>query len=254
MKKEEGRYGVAETPHAWIYYKDSGGSGVPVLMLHGNAQTHRVFEFYEKKLSENYRVLLMDSRAHGRSKVRGAEQKREFTITDMAEDVAAFLDVLRIPDCILLGFSDGANVALEFASLFPERAVAVIAVSGNCSPDGLIFPVRLMSVLKYRFLKIINRLPGHCFFRCQQRASLLCNAPMMSREQLQKIKAPVLLIAGTWDVVKVSDSREMKHQIPHARLILIKRGTHMSMFVRKQRYLKMIQDFLNADKHFPASI
>lgn len=246
MKKEEGRYAVAETPHAWIYYKDSGGSGVPILMLHGNAQTHRIFEFYEKKLSEKYRVLLMDSRAHGQSKLRGAEKKREFTITDMAEDVAAFLDVLQIQNCILLGFSDGANIALEFASLFPEKTASVIAISGNSSPEGLIFPVRSVSILKYQFFKLMNRFLKHGFIRYQQRASLLCNSPMMSSEQLQRIKAPVLLIAGTWDVVKVSHSREMMHRIPHARLILIKRGTHMSMFGQKQLYLKIIQSFLDS--------
>ena len=246
MKEEESRYGVAETPHAWIYYKDSGGSGAPVLMLHGNAQTHRIFAFYEKKLSEQYRVILMDSRAHGRSKIKGTARKREFTITDMAEDVAALLGVLQIQKCILLGFSDGANVALEFASLFPEKTVSVIAVSGNSSPDGLIFPVRLVSILKYQFFRGLNRFLKYRFFACQQRASLLCHSPMMSREQLRKIKAPVLLRAGTWDVVKVSHSREMTQQIPHAKLILIKRGTHMSMFVRKQLYLKMIQDFLQS--------
>lgn len=245
MKKEEGRYEVAETPHAWIYYKDSSGSGIPILMLHGNAQTHRIFEFYEKKLASEYRVILMDSRAHGRSKIRGTEQKREFTITDMAEDVNAFLDLLQITNCILLGFSDGANIALEFASLFPEKTVAVLAISGNSSPDGLIFPVRFVSILKYQFFKLVNRLLKHCFIRCQQRASLLCNSPKMSSEQLRKIKAPVLLIAGTWDVVKVSHSREMMRQIPQARLILIKRGTHMSMFDHKQLYLKIIQSFLS---------
>ena len=187
----------------------------------------------------------MDSRAHGQSKLKGTERKREFTVTDMAEDVAALLAVLQIQSCILLGFSDGANVALEFASLFPEKTVSVIAISGNSSPDGLIFPVRFLSSLEYLFLKILNRFLKRYFFRYQQMASLLCHSPMMSSAQLRKIKAPVLLIAGTWDVVKVSHSREMRRQIPHARLVLIKRGTHMSMFVRKQLYLKIIRNFLN---------
>lgn len=247
MKKESDRYGVAETPHAWIYYKDSGGSGMPILMLHGNAQTHRIFQYYEKQFSGKYRVLLMDSRAHGRSKIKTEDGRKEFTITDMAEDVAALLDILKIHACVLLGFSDGANIALEFASLFPEKTISVIAISGNSSPDGLIFPVRLFSILKYRFLKAMNRLLKHYFFRYQQLASLLCNSPTMDSGQLQKIEAQVLLIAGTWDVVKVSHSRKLMHQIPHARLVLVKGGTHMSMFGRKQLYLKMIQSFLDSD-------
>ena len=69
MEKMICRQGMADTPKAWIYYKESG-HGVPILMLHGNAETHMIFDFYEKKLSANYRVILMDSRAHGRSRIK----------------------------------------------------------------------------------------------------------------------------------------------------------------------------------------
>lgn len=244
MTKMYYRQGVADTPHAWIYYKDSGGQGTPLLMLHGNAETHLVFDYYEKKLSEKYRTILMDSRAHGRSELKPECAKKEFTITDMAGDVAALLDALHIKSCILLGFSDGANIALEFASLFPERTTAVIAVSGNISPDGLILPLRLFSTGKYYFLKAVNGFFKQHLFRQQQLASLLCNSPMMTEEQLQEIKAPVLLIAGTHDVVKVSHSRRMAHLIPHAQLVLMKGDTHTAMFVRKQQYLEIIESFL----------
>ncbi len=207
MEKMICRQGMADTPQAWIYYKESG-HGVPILMLHGNAETHMIFDFYEKKLSANYRVILMDSRAHGRSRIKPDNADAEFTTADMAKDAAALLDVLRIPSCILFGFSDGANIALEFASLFPERTLSVIAVSGNVTPDGLILPVRMFCIGKYYCLKaatslfrgICKKNPAascilSCLFRHQQLASLLCNSPMMSREQLENVQAPVLLIA-----------------------------------------------------------
>ena len=130
MEKMICRQGMADTPQAWIYYKESG-RGTPILMLHGNAETHLIFDYYEKKLSMRYRVILMDSRAHGRSHIKPQYADSEFTTADMAKDAAALLDVLHIQSCILFGFSDGANIALEFASLFPERTQAVIAVSGR---------------------------------------------------------------------------------------------------------------------------
>ena len=176
----------------------------------------------------------------------------------MARDAAALLDILHIPSCILFGFSDGANIALEFASLFPDRTRAVIAISGNVSPDGLILPVRAFCVGKYYCLKaatslfrgICKKNPAascilSCLFRHQQLASLLCNSPMMSREQLENVQAPVLLIAGTRDLVKVSHSRLMARLIPRAQLVLIKGATHTSMFGRKAFYLKIIHDFLD---------
>ena len=248
MQKISCRQGVADTPHAWIYYKDHGGRGTPLVMLPGNAETHRVFKYYEKQLSGTYRTILMDSRAHGRSKMKPAYAKREFTIADMAEDVAVLLDTLHIKSCILLGFSDGANIALEFASRFPERTISVIAVSGNISPDGLIFPLQLFSSVKYTLLKAVNGFFSQHLFRQQQLASLLCNSPMMTKADLQKIKAPVLLIAGTRDVVKVSHSRRMERLIPHARLVLVKGATHTSMFAREKEYLKMIWEFLETRK------
>ena len=257
MEKMTCHQGMADTPQAWIYYKESG-AGIPVLMLHGNAETHLIFDYYEKKLSMKYRVILMDSRAHGRSRIKPEYAESEFTTTDMARDAAALLDILHIPSCILFGFSDGANIALEFASLFPDRTRAVIAISGNVSPDGLIFPVRAFCVGKYyclraaaEFFKHRNGndfVRKHIFpplFHHQQLASLLCNSPMISHKQLEKIQAPVLLIAGTRDLVKASHSRLMARLIPHAQLVLVKGATHTAMFGRKAFYLKIISDFLN---------
>ena len=134
----------------------------------------------------------------------------------------------------------------------------MIAISGNVSPDGLILPVRAFCVGKYFCLKaatslfrgICKKNPAascilSCLFRHQQLASLLCNSPMMSREQLENVQAPVLLIAGTRDLVKVSHSRLMARLIPRAQLVLIKGATHTSMFGRKAFYLKIIHDFLD---------
>ena len=242
---------MADTPDARIYYKDSG-QGLPVLMLHGNAETHLIFEYYEKRLSREYRTILMDSRAHGRSTLKPHCADKEFTITDMAKDVAALLDALHITSCILVGFSDGANIALEFASLFPERTRAVIAVSGNIAPDGLILPVQLFCAWKYQLFKTastaVKKHPGKLsswLFQHQQLSSLLCNAPTMTKKQLHSIKAPVLLIAGTNDIVKVSHSRLISRLIPRAQLLLMKGDTHTSMFVRKGFYLKAIRKFLD---------
>lgn len=93
---------------------------------------------------------------------------------------------------------------------------------------------------------------GHAFadtvyshvFRCQQLASLLCNSPLMTKEQLHAIQAPVLLLAGTRDLVKTSHSRLMARLIPRAQLVLVNGATHTSMFGRKQFYLNVILDFL----------
>lgn len=127
-----------DTSEAHLYY-EVVGHGTPVLMLHGNSQSHHVFHSYKRNLQKSYQVILMDSRGHGRSMTA----RQSFTIHDMACDAAALLDHLGIAKAILLGFSDGANIALEFACCFPERTLAVISASGNALSYGLRFPVRL---------------------------------------------------------------------------------------------------------------
>ena len=81
MEKMICRQGMADTSQAWIYYKESG-RGTPILMLHGNAETHLIFDYYEKKLSMKYRVILMDSRAHGRSRIKPQQRFWMFFISD----------------------------------------------------------------------------------------------------------------------------------------------------------------------------
>lgn len=94
------------------------------------------------KLQGSYQVILMDSRGHGFSHLKDSWANRLFTIHDMALDVAALLDKLHISKIILFGFSDGANIALEFSSLYPERTLAVTLPAGNALPHGLRLPVR----------------------------------------------------------------------------------------------------------------
>ena len=244
MEKMICRQGMADTPKAWIYYKESG-HGVPILMLHGNAETHMIFDFYEKKLSANYRVILMDSRGHGRSMT----VRQSFTIHDMACDAAALLDHLGIAKAILLGFSDGANIALEFACCFPERTLAVISASGNALSYGLRFPVRLAAQFTgcaLSFLK--NRLPDSSL-RLQltkrlQLNSLLTDSPHLSAGRLQHIQAPVLILAGTRDLIKPSHSRWLARQIPTSRLLLMTGGRHTSIFRTPAPYLRAILAFL----------
>ena len=137
MEKMICRQGMADTPQAWIYYKESG-AGIPVLMLHGNAETHLIFDYYEKKLSMKYRVILMDSRAHGRSRIKPEYAESEFTTTDMARDAAALLDILHIPSCILFGFSYGAK---KFDRLREAIKTSIIWSTSFCLVVGLVMAV-----------------------------------------------------------------------------------------------------------------
>lgn len=241
-------HGYVTTPQADLYYEISG-HGIPILFLHGNSQSHRIFHSYARKLQGFYQVILMDSRGHGLSRLHGSRANHLFTIQDMAQDVAALLDKLHISKVILFGFSDGANIALEFASLYPKRALAVISASGNALPHGLRLPVRLGARFSGQLFGALKKfLPAgplrQSVTKRQQLNSLLTDSPYLSAERLHQITAPVLLIAGTRDLIKTSHTNWMAAQIPNCRLYLVEGGTHQVIFQQEKECWKVIREFL----------
>lgn len=240
--------GYVTTPQAHLYYEISG-HGTPILFLHGNSQSHHIFHSYAHKLQDSYQVILMDSRGHGLSRLHGSQVNSLFTIQDMAQDVIALLNKLHISKVILFGFSDGANIALEFASLYPERTLAVISASGNALPHGLRLPIRLgarfTGQLFGTFKKFLPCGPLRQYLtNRQQLNSLLTDSPYLPAERLHQITAPVLLIAGTRDLIKTSHTNWMASQIPDCQLYLVEGGTHQVIFLRESECWKVILNFL----------
>ncbi|MDO4268087.1 MAG: alpha/beta hydrolase [Eubacteriales bacterium] len=249
--KNHGNGGILETETAQIYY-ETCGSGVPVVMLHGNGESHEIFRPYVKALSGAVEAVLMDSRGHGRSKLKKGAGA-EFTTRDMAEDVIALLDHLRIQKALLLGFSDGANVALEAAFLYPDRIRGVIAASGNAHPLGMLLPFYLMVAGQYAAACVMGRLCRDRRKRAEFQKSRMLNgimfhSPKLSAKELGRITAPVLLIAGTRDVIRESHTRWMAERIPGSRLALLKGGWHEDFIRKPERYIREIRRFLSCVK------
>lgn len=241
--------GCMETPYGEIYY-EVYGKGTPLLMLHGNAGSHKEFLSYTGQMCGKYKVILMDSRGHGRSLLKTKTARQEFTAFDMAEDVKRLMDYLHLGQGILLGFSDGANTALEFAVRYPGRTLAVVSVSGNAQPRGLWLPAYMFIYVKYHVAGFFRHFCSFGWLRQkagQSRlfASLILHSPSLTEDRLSQIKTPVLLIAGTLDIIKVSHTKWMASKIPGSRLVLVKGGTHGAFFRRHSLYLKPIMDFLD---------
>ncbi len=153
----------------------------------------------------------------------------------MAEDVVRLLDHLKIEKAVILGFSDGANTALEFAADHPERAEKIIAVSANALPDGLIPPMLFMENTRFQCAKILENIkPVGKFGKWCKESSFKQPDPSFPflTEEIEKISVPVLLMAGTHDLIKESHTRIIARCIPGSRLVLIK-GVHTRAFRKK---------------------
>ena len=92
-----------------LYYTEQG-QGTPFVLLHGNGESSDYFSHQIEHFSKTYRVIAVDTRGHGKSPRGDAP----FTLAQFVEDLKQLLDYLELKKIILLGFSDGGNIAMMF--------------------------------------------------------------------------------------------------------------------------------------------
>ena len=232
--------GYADNHFASLYYKELG-QGVPLVMLHGNGESHQIFGRLSELMSRHYRVILMDSRGHGASKLRDTVRAQELTTSSMADDVVQVMDVLHVPKAVILGFSDGANVALEAASRYPDKVLAVVAVSGNALPRGMTAVSYAQVKAGYGFWRVMEKLslPQGMKERAvsgRQLNGLMANWPHLTAEKLSLIQAPVLLLTGRRDMIRPRHSLWMGEQIPDAKVVFVKGADHFTLLKKERAY------------------
>ena len=241
-----------KTKEVMLHYKIRG-EGIPLLMLHGNGENLHLFDRQAKFYAKYFKVIRMDSRDHGLSRLRSEKKKKELDFHQFSDDIIAILDKENIKKVIVLGFSDGANAALIAACDEPKRFLAIIAIGGNLHPLGLRFSLFSTVLLRYYILKFLLRFPMTHRMRsiAEQKyrlIALMAKHPIVSSQELKQISVPVLFIAGENDVIRKNHTVWMKRQILNAKLVIIKKAGHSSMFDdmfrQKDQYRQVIYQFL----------
>ncbi|QCX74152.1 AB hydrolase superfamily protein YdjP [Streptomyces sp. YIM 121038] len=102
------------TDGARLAYRDSGGGGVPLIMLHGWGQTQAMFRHQLAELAPGRRVVTVDLRGHGLS----GKPRHGYRIARLARDVLELVDHLRLPRFDALGWSMGVSVWWSFVDQY----------------------------------------------------------------------------------------------------------------------------------------
>jgi 3-oxoadipate enol-lactonase len=105
-----------------IYYQDTGGGGVPVVLAHGFLMDRTMFDPQIEAFAGEYRLITWDQRGFGQTEF----DSQPFSYWDSADDCLALLDHLKLDRAILGGMSQGGFVALRAALNAPERVTALI--------------------------------------------------------------------------------------------------------------------------------
>jgi pimeloyl-ACP methyl ester carboxylesterase len=220
-----------------LYYQEKGDQE-PFILLHGNGEDSSYFKNQIEYFSNRYRVIALDTRGHGKSP-RGT---KPFTIEQFSCDLYDFMAGLEIPRAVILGFSDGANIAMKFAIKYPNMVKSLILNGGNLNPKGVKrttqIPIEIGYIIARRFA---SKSPDAK--RNAEMLGLMVNEPNIGRNELSKIAAPTLVICGSGDMIKESHTKEIAGNIPNAKLSIIK-GDHFIANKRFDAFNKEVEDFL----------
>ena len=124
------------------FYRNNGerihyeiiGKGFPIVFLHGNNLESGYFK-KQRVLSKYYKLVFVDSLGHGKS----GDVLGKISFSYLADSLDELLSYLNIEKCLLVGHSDGANLAIKYAALHKERVAGILANSGNITFTGLKF-------------------------------------------------------------------------------------------------------------------
>lgn len=221
-----------------LFYEEMG-SGEPLILLHGNGEDHTIFDNVAKHFAKQYHVIAIDTRGHGKSPL-GDEP---FSLYQFAEDLNEFMNEQKIEKANILGFSDGGNIALIFASEYPEKVIKLIANGANTKPSGIKPLVHLAMLFRYMLYSIAAAFSGK-FELKKALYYIMLHEPHITKEELEQITAPTLVLVGTEDLIRESESKYIKKSIPNSEIVFVL-GNHFIVKNNTKDYIFAVEKFLD---------
>jgi pimeloyl-ACP methyl ester carboxylesterase len=219
--------------HGGLGHSGNWGYQVPALILHG------------------YRVVVIDSRGHGRSTRDG----RLYTYELMASDVLAVMDALDLENAAFVGWSDGACTALILAAHNPSRVTGVFFFACNMDPTG---------TKEFEFGRVVQRCfarhvkeyarysptPGQ-FDEFSEAVGLMQRTqPDYSADDLAQIRVPVAIVHSEHDeFIRREHAEYLARCIPNAEFVYLTEVSHFAPLQRPAQFNNAILAFLGQGLH-----
>ena len=117
-----------------LYYEEQG-AGAPILCIHGTGSSTALWRDAAVELAKRGRAIVYDRRGFGRSE---RPDPLLIEVHQQADDAAALIDALGAAPAIVIGRSQGGEIAVDLALRYPERVRALMLLEGgglSLSPD-----------------------------------------------------------------------------------------------------------------------
>jgi pimeloyl-ACP methyl ester carboxylesterase len=226
------------------------GRGAPVVLLHGGLANSNYWGLLVRALAPHYRVIVMDSRGHGRS----SRDTRPYGYDLMASDVVALMDYLKIDKAALVGWSDGAIIGLDIALHHPERLSKLYAFAANSDP-GAVKDVEKSPVFSAFIARArqeyaqLSPTPTEYDAFLKQIEKMWDSEPHWTANDLQTIKVPTWIVDADHDeAIKRENTLFMADNIPGSGLLIQPQVSHFSFLQDPAQFNGDVAHFL---EHVP---
>jgi pimeloyl-ACP methyl ester carboxylesterase len=206
------------------------GNGAPVILLHGGLANSNYWGILVRALAPHYRVVVMDSRGHGRS----SRDARPYGYDLMASDVLALMDYLKVDKAALVGWSDGAIIGLDIALHHPERLSKLFAFAANSDPSAVKevekSPVFSAFIARARNeYESLSPTPKEYDSFLAQITKMWESEPHWTADDLHTIKVPTWIVDADHDeAIKRENTLFMADNIPGSGLLIQPQVSHFS--------------------------
>ncbi len=238
-----GAGGFFETGGIKMYY-EVYGEGKPMVLIHGSGQSIADMKAQIDYFSGDYKVLIADSRAHGKSGLG----EGDLTYVQMSKDWSALIEHLDMAPANIVGWSDGGNIGLRMAVDHPQVVAKLATMGSNLQPDESAvqsWAVQWVLDTTEEVNKMLASGDTSQDWKVQaEHLRLLREQPNMSLKELSTIKAPVLVMAGDRDVIRDEHTVLMYQNIPKAHLAIFPGETHFTPELSPELFNSTVGKFI----------
>lgn len=233
-------------------YYEVEGDGEPLVLLHGGLCAIETFDGLRRALVDRYQVYLPERRGHGRT----PDVDGPYSYGLFAEDTIAWMEAIGLPRAHLLGFSDGATVALLTALRRPDLAATLVHIGQPVNLDGIQPELRsvlamdampqgmLPPVLRELYEAVTPDGGDHWDIVLDKTWQMIRTEPNLDLADVAAVTAPTLVVVADHDIPTVAHAEEMSRAFSNGTFVVVPDSNHGLPMEKPDVLAPLVRDFL----------